>query len=161
VSGKFTQHFISRHHSGKLVHHRHTSYAGLLFIMMLASIVLMAFTLNAQAFDPDDLPPPVQDDVDVHATVTGPAPKTAPTIQTPTSGQTVSSVPISVSGGCPKDTLVKIFKNDIFAGAAFCDANGSYKMSIDLLIGPNALTAQAFNAVDKGGPIKAAPYPSR
>ncbi len=112
----------------------------------------MAISFNAQAFEPSELPPPVEEDLDVHATVPGPAPKTAPTIQTPANGQAFTSVPVSVLGSCQKETLVKIFKNDIFAGAAFCEGNGSYKMSIDLLVGSNALTAQAFNALDKGGP---------
>ncbi|HEX7259457.1 MAG TPA: hypothetical protein VF272_00825 [Candidatus Saccharimonadia bacterium] len=153
---KLLQHFAPHHHSGRLVHHSHTSYAGLMFVIMLACIILMAFTMNVQAFDPSELPPPVTASTDVHGTVPGPAPKTAPTIQTPSNGQVVSSVPVSVLGKCQKDTLVKIFKNDIFAGGAFCDGTGSYKTSIDLLVGPNTLTAQSFNALDKGGPVSGA-----
>ncbi len=153
VFEKLVSHFAPHHHSGRLVHHRNTSYASLALILMLASLVLATFSYSAAAYDPAELPPPVQEDLDVHATVPGPLPKSAPTIQAPPNGQTVSAVPISVLGNCQKDTLVKLFKNDIFAGAVLCDGSGAYKLSIDLLIGGNTLTAQSFNALDKGGPV--------
>jgi hypothetical protein len=60
-------------------------------------------------------------------------------------------MPITISGICPKDLLVKIFKNNVFAGSAQC-TNGSYSLQIDLFDGRNELVARVYDALDQAGP---------
>ncbi len=114
-------------------------------------------TVNVHADAPAYvIPPPSQASFGIGATVDAPPPKTPPVIKAPSSGQVINALPATVQGTCPKDMLVKIFKNDVLAGAAICDASSSFSVPIDLLIGANTLTAQAYNALDKGGPKSSA-----
>jgi hypothetical protein len=140
----------SHRHSGKLLHHQHTSYPGLLFLLILTTVMMMTISSGAQAFI-FDLPPPVEEDVGIHGAVPDKTP-TAPTIRVPSNSQSFTANPIKVQGSCPKDTLVKVYKNGVFAGAAICDNSGSFNLEMDLLIGQNALTAKAYNTHDKAGP---------
>jgi hypothetical protein len=87
-------------------------------------------------------------------TVPGPPPSQAATIEVPRSGQSFSSLPITVSGLCPANTLVEIYKNNVFAGAAEC-TNGSYSLQIDLFDGRNDLVARVFDNLNQAGPDSA------
>jgi hypothetical protein len=60
-------------------------------------------------------------------------------------------MPITVTGLCPNDLLVKVFANNVFVGSALCQ-KGSYSMQIDLLDGRNDLVARVFDALDQPGP---------
>ena len=87
----------------------------------------------------------------LEATIPGAAPTQAATIAIPTSGQVFTTTPITVSGLCKSDLLVKVFSNNIFAGSAVC-ANGSYSLKIDLFSGRNDLVARVYDALDQQGP---------
>ena len=79
-------------------------------------------------------------------------PKIAPSITTPSNGQTITNLPLKVSGLCASDTLlVKVFKNGVFGGSAQC-ANGSYTILIDLFNGKNDLVSRVYDALDQTGP---------
>ncbi len=89
--------------------------------------------------------------VGLQGEVAAPPPATGATITTPTNGQTFTSIPVRVSGLCPADVLVKIFKNQVFAGSIQCQ-NGSYSLQIDLFSGKNDLVARVYDALDQAGP---------
>jgi hypothetical protein len=78
-------------------------------------------------------------------------PGTPPTISIPGNGQTFTQLPITVSGLCAGDLLVKVFKNNVFAGSAQC-RNGSYSLIIDLFSGQNELVARQYDALDQVSP---------
>lgn len=138
---------ISHHkHSGRLRPHEYTSYAPLLVLLVLVGVTLTICT----AFASD--PPPQANSVSLNGTMPGPAPTTAATIASPTSGQHFSTSPVTVTGTCPKNTLVEIYKNDIFAGSTPCGADGTYSLSVDLLIGQNSLVARVYDALNQPGP---------
>jgi hypothetical protein len=84
-------------------------------------------------------------------TVPAPPPSQAATINVPRNGQSFSSLPITVSGLCPANTLVEIYKNNVFAGAANC-TNGSYNLQIDLFDGRNDLIARVYDNLNQAGP---------
>jgi hypothetical protein len=138
-------------HSGKILHHRQTSYPPVVLLLLVAVGLLGSFTVQTLADQPYIIPGPESDAVGIGATVNAPAPSQAPVIHSPSSGAAQSS-PITVQGSCPKDTQVRVFKNDIFAGAALCDASQSFSVLIDLLSGSNAITAKAYNNLDKASP---------
>jgi hypothetical protein len=73
------------------------------------------------------------------------------TITTPSNGAVFSSIPITVSGLCPNNLLVKIFDNNVFVGSTVC-INGSYSIQIDLFNGQNQLVARVYDALDQAGP---------
>lgn len=92
-----------------------------------------------------------QGSVGMEGRISAPPPTQAATISIPRSGQSFSTLPVTVSGICPKDTLVKLFKNNVFAGSAQCN-NGSYSLIIDLFDGQNDLIARVYDALDQAGP---------
>lgn len=87
----------------------------------------------------------------VSGTVPGPPPSQAPTIDIPRNGQSFSTIPITVSGFCPANTLVEIYKNNVFAGSAQCQG-GSYSLQIDLFDGRNDLIARAYDDLNQASP---------
>jgi hypothetical protein len=141
---------ISHHQfSGRLRPHEHTSYLPLAFLVLVVGVALMLCSVSAYA----DHPPPQAGSVSLSGTVPAPPPKTAATISSPSNQQRFSSTPITVSGSCPTETLIEIFKNDIFAGSTPCSSTGSYSLQIDLLFGQNTLTAQVYDALNQAGPV--------
>lgn len=89
--------------------------------------------------------------VGIEGTISAPPPTQAATIALPNDGQTITEVPITVSGLCPDDVNVRIYKNDVFAGATQCE-NGSYSVQIDLFAGRNELVARVFDDLNQSGP---------
>lgn len=83
--------------------------------------------------------------------VPGDAPTRGATISNPVNGRTFTSIPVTVSGLCPNDLLVKVFSNNIFIGSAQC-ARGSFSMQTDLFSGSNSLIARVYDALDQAGP---------
>lgn len=137
-------------HTGRYLPHHHTSFAGLAFMLLLVTIVLAGVTAGAWAGTP--YTGPDSGSIGLSGRVPAPPPTRAATITTPKTGQSFSATPITVSGTCPKDTIVEVFKNDIFAGAASCDGAGRFTLEIDLLYGTNALVARVYDALDQAGP---------
>lgn len=144
---------ISAHeHSGRLRPHEHTSYLPLAFLLLITGAVLLNFSISSvrSAFaDPRD---PQSGSIGLSGAVPATPPKVAATISTPKNGQRFTTSPITISGTCPDDTLVEIYKNDIFAGSTPCEDGGKYSIEIDLLYGENRLTAQVYDSLNQGGP---------
>lgn len=88
----------------------------------------------------------------VYASVAAPRPSTAPTVNVPASA---TALPVAATGNCQSDTLVKVFKNGVFAGATFCNG-GSYSLPIGLFFGSNSITAASYNSLDQSGPVSSA-----
>ena len=54
--------------------------------------------------------------LNVRATVLGDPPPYAAVITKPTEDQHFTEIPIDVEGTCPPDSIVKIYRNDVFSG---------------------------------------------
>jgi len=78
-------------------------------------------------------------------------PTQAATIATPVTGATITTVPVTVSGLCPKGLLIKIFSNNVFVGSTVC-SSGSYSLQVDLFSGQNDLVAIDYDALNQAGP---------
>jgi hypothetical protein len=134
------------HHSGRLRPHEHTSYFPLAILLFVVGVLLTAFSVTVAS------PGPESGSVGLTGTMPGPAPTVAATIQIPKNGQHFSATPITISGTCPKNTLVEIFKNDIFAGSTACSDKGTYSLEVDLLIGQNTVVARVYDSLNQPGP---------
>lgn len=145
---------LQHNHTGKLVHHAHTSYAGLTFVLLLTGVLLMSMSWAAQAAPPAENPQ--SGSIGLAGTVRGPAPSTAAVILRPQSGSHTSSIPVTVSGTCPANTFVSIEKNSVFAGAASCQSDGTFELLVDLFDGANSLVARVSDALGQYGPNSAA-----
>jgi hypothetical protein len=137
---------ISHHRqSGRFRSHDYTSYTPLALLLLIVGVALAFGTASASSG-------PGSGSIGLTGEMPGPAPTVAATITYPTNGQRISSSPVEVKGTCPKDTLVEIFKNNIFAGSTACGSDGTYSVSVDLLLGQNQLVARVYNALNEPGP---------
>jgi hypothetical protein len=138
---------LARHHTGKIRPHQHTSYGSLTLILLMALVPMLSVSRSI-AYASTDGGGAYQ----TYAVVPGAIPKVPPTITSLTNGQIfTTSDPVAIKGSCPGDTLVKIFINEVLAGAALCQ-NGAYQLSIDLFVGNNSVIARAYNANDVTSP---------
>lgn len=137
---------LPKNHTGKVRHHRHTSYGALTLVLLLTFIPIMLASRSV-AFAATT----GGGDYGVYGVVVG-KPPLAPTINNLKDGAAyTSSAPITISGSCTTDSLVKIFKNEILAGVALCQ-KGAYQINVDLFIGTNSIIARSYNANDTPGP---------
>ncbi len=91
------------------------------------------------------------DSIGLTGKISAPPPTTAPTISFPTNNQSFTTVPVKVTGICSTGLLVKLFKNNVFAGSIDC-VNGSYSLPVDLFSGQNELVARVYDTLDQPGP---------
>ncbi|HEY1835591.1 MAG TPA: hypothetical protein VGG13_02095 [Candidatus Saccharimonadales bacterium] len=131
-----------KHPFGTKRTHRRILLVSLVVGLLLPSVALAA-TPSAQN--------PQSGSTGVQGEISGPPPKTAPTIAIPSNGQVFTTVPITVSGLCSGKLLVKVFDNGVFVGAAVCQ-NGSYSLKSDLFSGRNDLVAKQYDALDQSSP---------
>lgn len=89
--------------------------------------------------------------VGLEGRISSPPPTTPAVISFPTNGAVISNMPVTVTGICPVGLLVKLFKNDVFAGSQQCE-NGSFSIQIDLFSGRNELVARVYDDLDQAGP---------
>ena len=138
---------ISQHrHTGRLRPHESTSYISLGFVLLFVGLSLGAYTAAAES------PGPESSSVSLTGTMPGEAPTIAAVINEPIDQQRFSFSPVKINGTCPKDTLVELFKNDIFAGSTACSEAGIFSLDIDLLVGQNILIAKVYDALNQAGP---------
>lgn len=133
-------------HSGRLRPHEYTSYPALLLLLLVVGVALSICTVSAAS------PGPQAGSIGLTGEMPGKPPTVAATIDQPTSGKHFSTSPVTVSGTCPKQTLVEVYKNDIFAGSTACSDSGTYSFDIDLLIGKNKLVARVYDSLNQQGP---------
>jgi hypothetical protein len=96
-------------------------------------------------------PPPQSGSIGLEGTISSKPPTQGATITVPANGATFTSVPITVSGLCPKGLLIKIFSNGVFVGSTLC-VGGSYSLQVDLFSGRNDLVARVYDSLDQAGP---------
>lgn len=116
------------------------------FVTAALFLVLGASGASAQSSDP------VQSgSVGLTGKISAPPPVQGAQISFPTNGQNFGEVPIIIRGICPTGLLVKIFKNNVFAGSVQC-INGSFSLQTDLFVGTNELVARVYDELDQPGP---------
>jgi hypothetical protein len=116
-----------------------------------ASILLASSLSAAPVYALGSQQNPQSSATGLEGTIAGPPPSTPATISIPGNGQTVTSTPITVSGLCKTDLLVKIFSNNVFVGSTVC-TSGSFSLKVDLFSGANDLIARVYDALDQAGP---------
>lgn len=89
--------------------------------------------------------------VGLEGKISSPPPTTPATISFPRDGAVITDLPVTVTGICPNGLLVKLFKNNVFAGSGQCN-NGSFSIQIDLFSGRNELVARVYDELDQAGP---------
>lgn len=118
--------------------------------MLFVGLSLTAAT--ATAAETWTRPEPAGGSIGISGTMPGKPPSIGAKITSPTSGQRFTTSPIVIKGTCLKNTLVEIFKNDIFAGSTLCTEQGAFSLEIDLLIGKNDIVARVYDDLNQAGP---------
>ncbi len=139
-------------HTGHRLPGRTTSYPLLAMIVLCVGVFLMSWTRFVTA-EPFVYPGPSQADYQVRASVPGPAPTQAATIDNPIGGTHFTTQPIDVSGTCPSNTYVSLYRNGKFSGVALCQADNKYYLQTGLFVGNNELQAYVFSLTDVPGPV--------
>lgn len=116
------------------------------FVILLTLLTSFSFLRPAQA-----VVNPQNGGVGVEGKISAPAPTVAPTISSPRSGQSFTNLPITVTGICQSNLLIKLFKNNVFAGSALCQ-NNNYSIVTDLFSGANDLVVRAYDDLDQASP---------
>lgn len=121
--------------------------------VLTVSFVAAAFflVLGADGASAQSTGPKQSGSVGLTGTISAPPPEQGATISFPTAGQTFTSVPVVITGFCPDGLLVKIFKNNVFAGSVQCE-NGNFSLQMDLFVGTNELVARVYDDLDQPGP---------
>lgn len=143
-------HLARHHHTGRHMPHGTTSYPALALLVAITGIILLGSTAVARASTQT-----VSESIGVSATVSGPPPSQAAIILEPATNTTATQTPLRLAGSCTPDTIVKIYRNETFAGSSFCDALGRFEILVDLVEGTNTLSAKNFDALDQAGPNSA------
>ncbi len=128
-------------YTGKRLPRKHTNYPVLIFMLLCLGVFMFGLSLRARAAD-----------VSVNAISNGPPPPAPAIITSPAEGTHFASVPIMVSGTCPARFMVKLYRNNVFSGAALCALDNTFQIQTDLFEGANDLNARIFNAVGDEGP---------
>ena len=141
---------LSHHkYSGRLRPHEHTSYLPLGLMLVLVGFALTVYTAAASS------PGPESSSIGLTGSMPGKAPTVAAVITSPKDQQHFTTSPVVFSGTCPAQTLVEMFKNDIFAGSTVCSDTGTFSLNIDLLIGKNVVIARVYDVLNQPGPDSA------
>lgn len=122
----------------------------LVFIAILATLFLSIFVALLPAYK-TQAQPTQSGSLGLEGVVPGQPPTQAAVISFPINGQTVTSLPITVTGICPNGVLVRLYKNNVFSGAAQC-TNGNFSIVSDLFNGRNDLIARVYDDLEQQGP---------
>lgn len=122
-----------------------------LSLMMFMSLGLI-LGFDAQALAIGSSQNPQTGSLGLEATIPSSPPTQSATIAVPSNGQSFTSLPITISGLCPNNLLIKAFSNNVFIGSAQC-INNNYKLKADLFNGSNDLYVQDFDNLGQGGPL--------
>lgn len=146
---------IEPKHTGKLIHHRHTSHLALFIVIVLVGIFLLlnqSFVVAEPFTQPDNSPTTNSGSVSVGVIVPGPPPSIGAKITSPANGVNLSDDIINVSGTCEAETFVVIKNNDITAGSTICTSASIFNLQIQLHFGSNSLSALNYDNMNQAGP---------
>lgn len=87
----------------------------------------------------------------ISATIEAPELTEPAIISQPVEGAIFTSTPITVTGICPDNSYVNLYRNGQFSGVDIC-INNNFQIQTDLFSGNNQLLAQDYNLTNEVGP---------
>lgn len=130
-------------HTGKLLHHRHTSYRALFLLLVMTGVVLLVPFKMARA-----------DSYNVNAIVPAPL-STEPAVITNPSDSTVVRQPnVRFSGSCPvinPPLIVVLYDGSSIVGSQYCATDGTFSILVGLTPGHHSIVPQIMNFTGQMG----------
>jgi len=133
-------------HTGKLLHHKHTSYRGLAVVFIVAGMAMTIVTIAGRV---------AADSLAVQGMVLAPVPTSAALIAQPADGARLTSASTLVAGSCPivsPQVVVQILVDASVAGSATCDSTNDFALPVTLSSGVHTLVAKTYTITDQSGP---------
>jgi hypothetical protein len=130
-------------HTGKLLHHRHTSYRALFLILALTGAVMLAPIGMARA-----------DDYVVSAIVPAPLPDGPAVITSPTDSGTTTQATTVIHGNCPvidPPIIVVLYEGTNVIGSQQCAGDGTFAIPVSLNPGSHTIITQVMNFTGQNG----------
>ncbi len=140
-----TLHLQHHAHTGKRLHHRHTSYRGLAIVLFLAVGFIVGLNNLAHA---------TADSLYVYATNPAPIPTQPAIITGPPAGK-VSEPQTVISGYCPRSTprvIIEILLDGVSAGSTACTGTNSFSLPITVSSGQHTVVARIHTITNGVGP---------
>lgn len=137
-------HLQHHRHTGKVIAHKHTSYRGLFILVSLFALVVILLYQAVRA-----------DEIITTAKVAAPIPTQPATITMPTAGNTVTSMPLILTGTCQyidPVSVVELYDGAEFIGSSTCSTDDTYSIAVTLRAGPHRLLVRTVNITDDYGP---------
>jgi hypothetical protein len=130
-------------HTGKLLHHRHTSYRALFVILALTGAVMMTPVGMTQAAD-----------YSVTAVVPAPLPAAPAIITSPSDNDTITQSNTIVKGDCPvivPPIIVTLYEGSTFLGSQQCTSDGKFAIPVSFEPGRHTIEARVINFTGQTG----------
>ena len=146
---KIHKHLKLQHHkhTGKVLHHEHTSYRGLAVVLVFTAAAMAGVNLIGRAA------------ADSLFVVQGTEPVAVPTspaiITTPVNGAKIAGTSTLITGSCPLVTpqvVVTVTVDGTSAGSAACDSSNDFSLPISLGSGSHTLLTQIYTIAAQTGP---------
>lgn len=135
-------------HTGKLIHHRHTSHLAL--VILLAIVGFFLYISQELVWATQEAS---SGSVSVGVIVPGPAPTVGAVITEPLNGAKLSDAStLQVSGTCAANSFVVVRDNKSLAGSTSCSSAGVFKLVVQLVGGQNVLSALNYDNLNQPGP---------
>lgn len=142
VSFKLAEH----KHTGRLIHHRHTSHIALVGILLFTGLFIYLNKSEVLAQESSS--------VSIGVVVPSQAPMVGAVITSPKNGDIVNGNGIIyVKGTCPAGNFIVIKSNGLTVGSTICKESGSFSLKVQLLGGANILSALNYDNLNQSGPI--------
>lgn len=141
-------HLIGHKHTGKLMHHRHTSHLLLLIMLLIVGLFLYASVSITKAAQQS-----ASGTVSVGVTVPGPAPTIGAVITSPAGGTVYTDQDmIDIGGTCVAGSFVIVYSDGVIVGSTLCSSTGIFVVTVQLPLGNHSLTAKNFDNLNQPGP---------
>lgn len=130
-------------HSGKLIHHRHTSYWALVLIVLVAGVFVAIIDRAARA-----------DTLGVSAIVPAPIPSDPAFFTSPASNTIFENASVTLEGDCPvisPAVIIVIYRGNEALGSSTCSASGEFEVDITLQRGTQSLIARILTITGQWG----------
>ena len=133
-------------HTGKVLHHKHTSYRGLAVVFIIAGFFIVGLNVASHV---------AADTFGITAMVGVSVPSDPPVINSPTADTTTAGPTILVVGSCPLVTpqvVVSVSVDGTAAGTGDCDSNNDFSVPVAMGPGKHQIVASSLTVSSQKGP---------
>lgn len=142
-------HLQHHRHTGKLLHHTHTSFRSLAIVLVLAGACMIGLNILNRA---------TAAELSVYASNPAPIPTDPAVITSPEDGTVLTKSATVVSGTCPVITprvIVAILNNGQQTASVACDSDNKFSVTIVVEPGQHTLVARTYTITGDTGPDSA------